>query len=79
MTEVIVYRNPLEAAMWRGLMDGSFLPVIAGIIVFFCVFLLLNKILNRGRTIGKNVARNTNIALGVGAIIGLAVMFYLAS
>ena len=79
MTEVIVYRNPLEALLWSGLMNGAFFPVLVGIVAFFFVFSAINHALNRGRTIGKKAGRNTNIALGVGAIIGLAVMFYLAS
>lgn len=76
MQSVIVYRNPLEAMMWEGLMNGSFFPVIVGVVVFFCVFLLFNKILNKGRTIGKTVARNTNISLLVGAAAGIASIIY---
>lgn len=76
MQSVIVYRNPLEAMMWEGLMNGSFFPVIVGVVVFFCVFLLFNKILNKGRIIGKTVARNTNISLQVGAAAGIASIIY---
>lgn len=76
MQSVIVYRNPLEAMMWEGLMNGSFFPIIVGVVVFFCVFLLLNKILNKGRVIGKTVARNTNISLFIGAVAGVASIIY---
>lgn len=31
MQEIIVYRNPLEASIWNGVMDGTFLPVLAGV------------------------------------------------
>lgn len=27
MQEIIVYRNPLEAALWSAIMDGSFFPM----------------------------------------------------
>lgn len=47
MQEIIVYRNPLEAAMWHGIMDGSFFPVIVGVLVFFAVFLGLNALLEK--------------------------------
>ena len=43
MQEIIVYRSPLEAAMWRGMSDGSFFPIIAGIVVFFVAFLILQR------------------------------------
>ena len=44
MQEVIVYRNPLEAAFWYGVMDGSFFPIIVAVVVFFAVFLILNAL-----------------------------------
>ena len=33
MTEIIVYRNPAEAALWQMLSGGEFFPVFAGAIV----------------------------------------------
>lgn len=76
MQSVIVYRNPLEAMMWEGLMNGSFFPIIVGVVVFFCVFLLFNKILNKGRSIGKTAARNTYISVLIGAVAGIASVIY---
>ena len=32
MTEIIVYRNPAEAALWQMLSGGEFFPVFAGAI-----------------------------------------------
>lgn len=76
MQEIIVYRNPLEAALWSSVMDGSFFPVIVGVVAFFCVFLAVNRVINNGRSLGKNVKRNTNIALGVGVLSAIVVIFF---
>lgn len=35
MQEIIVYRNPLEAAMWNGIMSGEAFPFMVGLFVFF--------------------------------------------
>ena len=77
MQEIIVYRNPLEAALWSAIMDGSFLAALVGVAAFFCVFLAVNRVLNKGRSWGKNVKRNTNIALGVGVLSAVAVIFFM--
>lgn len=77
MQSIIVYRNPLEAAMWEGIMSGSFFPVILGVVVFFCAFLAMNQLLNKGRTYGKFVGRNANIALAVGAVAGFATIYFM--
>ena len=77
MQEIIVYRNPLEAALWSAIMDESFFPAIVGVVAFFCVFLAVNRVLNKGRSWGKNVKRNTNIALGVGALSAVLVIFFM--
>lgn len=77
MQEVIIYRNPMEAAMWNAIMDGSFFPVIVGVVVFFCVFLATNRVLNKGRTTGKNVERNANIALAVGAASAITSIYFM--
>lgn len=75
MQSIIVYRNPLEAMLWEGLMNGSFFPLIVGIVVFFFVLLLSNKILNKVRTTG-NRARNTDISFLIGAVAGIASVIY---
>ena len=77
MQEIIVYRNPLEAALWSAIMDGSFFPVIVGVVAFFCAFLAVNRVLNKGRSWGKNAKLNTSIALGVGALSAVLVIFFM--
>ena len=77
MQEIIVYRNPLEAALWSAIMDGSFFPVIVGVVAFFCAFLAVDRVLNKGRSWGKSAKRNTNIALGVGALSSVLVIFFM--
>lgn len=77
MQEIIVYRKPMEAALWNTIMSGDFFPVIVGVVVFFLVFLGANRILNKGRVIGKTVARNTNIALGLGTLLGFAAIYFM--
>mgnify|MGYP001577721144 CR=1 FL=1 len=76
MQEIIVYRNPLEAALWSAIMSGDFFPVIVGVVAFFCVFLAANRVLNKGRSWGKNAKRNTNIALGAGVLSAIVVIFF---
>lgn len=34
---IIVYRNPLEAAIWDSLMGGGLFPLLAGLFVAFIV------------------------------------------
>jgi hypothetical protein len=46
MQQIIVYRNPLEAALWNGQYGAYVFPVICGVVVFLVAFLLLNKIMN---------------------------------
>ena len=72
MQEVIVYRNPAEAAFWHAMQGGEFFPVIAGAIVFFIVFLTLNAVFEwRWGSWGKGASTRTNIALVVGALSGI--------
>jgi hypothetical protein len=46
-TEIIVYRNPLEQAMWQGLMSPAGFAIFAGIIMGLVVLLLSNWVLQR--------------------------------
>lgn len=77
MQEIIVYRNPMEAALWNTIMSGDFFPVIVGVAMFFLMFIGANRVLNKGRVFGKTVARNTNIALGLGALAGAATIYFM--
>jgi len=39
MQSIIVYRNPLEAAIWEGMSNGNFFPFIVA--TFVCVFAVI--------------------------------------
>lgn len=48
MQEVIVYRNPMEAAIWNSIMSsGALFPVMCGVVVFFVAFLIINGVAER--------------------------------
>lgn len=47
MESIIVYRNPVEAMIWQGVMNGDFVPVGTGLLVFFFSFLILNRLLEK--------------------------------
>jgi hypothetical protein len=66
----IVYRNPMEAAFWEMMSSGEFIPVIAGVLVFFAVFLIANRVLV-GRSSWNTPAWKTNLALTLGAMAGV--------
>lgn len=72
MQEIIVYCNPLEAAFWNAVSTAEFLPVIAGIAVFFAVFLVLNAVCRRmWGNWGRRAALHTNISLALAALAGV--------
>lgn len=79
MESIIVYRNPLEAMMWEKLMDGSFFPIIVGVVVFFMLFIFNNFLIDRfiGRW-GKKAKIATNINLVISAIIAIILTFYMS-
>ena len=74
MQSVIVYRNPLEAAMWDFLMGGNLFIGIAGVVVFFVVFLLSEKLIAQRLPWNKQ-GTITNVLLGVSAIAAFATMW----
>ena len=47
MESIIVYRNPVEAMVWQSIMNGDFVPVGTGLLVFFFSFLILNRLLEK--------------------------------
>lgn len=76
MQEVIVYRNPVEAAIWHALSSASLIPIIAGVISFFIVFLAANRLLTRG--VSWNAPQwKTNLALLLGVGAGSATTWWL--
>ena len=44
MHQIIVYRNPAEAAFWNLMSDGSLFPITCAIVIFFIVFMAINQI-----------------------------------
>jgi hypothetical protein len=47
MQEIIVYRNPAEAAFWHAFSGPFAFPIICGIIAFFATLFTLNYFLER--------------------------------
>ena len=43
MQEIIVYRNPLEAAVWNTIASGEALPYFIWALVFFATLIFLNE------------------------------------
>ncbi len=79
MQEVIVYRNPGEAAIWHALQNGEFFPVIVGIIVFFAVFLLANRFVVEKFFSWRARGTPTTVNLVVSAILGIVVVMWMLS
>jgi zinc transporter ZupT len=73
--QVIVYRNPLEAAVWDLFMNSTnTFPLIASVVVFFIVFMVLDSNFPGTQKIQKY--RN-NIMLALSVIAGFAMGWYL--
>lgn len=60
MQEIIVYRNPAEAAFWQLMSNGEFFPIIVGaavaIIVFGCILHFERKVAFKHRKMFTNAA-----------------------
>lgn len=79
MQEVIVYRNPMEAAMWKFVMSADFFPIICGIVVFFTVMLTLHSLVSkRYGYFGNRAKVLSNISLVLAAVSGIATIWYMA-
>ena len=76
MQEIIVYRNPMEAAFWHAMSGAALIPIMVGVVVFFAVFLLANRLLTQGRQF-NTPAWKTNAALLIGAVAGIATCWWL--
>ena len=44
MTEIIVYRNPAEAALWQMLSGGEFFPVLVGVLAVMLAAKVFDKV-----------------------------------
>lgn len=79
MQSIIVYRNPLEAAFWESMSGGQLFPIMVGIVAFFAVFLLAQKlIVDRFYRWGNN-GTPTNINLFASAVIAVFVCWHMLS
>lgn len=76
MQQIIVYRSPGEALFWQTITDGSAFPFMVGILVFFLMIVLLNKVFIEKASWGKKKAV-TNVSLALSAIIGCSVIYYM--
>lgn len=47
MQEVIVYRNPVEAAFWSGMTDGSMVPIFAALLAFPLTLVLIYNLMDK--------------------------------
>lgn len=72
MQEVIVYRNPAEASIWNGIMDGTLLPVLAGALVFLIAIVLFDK-----KSSYRNKEKYFPIYLVISAILGFGTAYVL--
>ena len=74
MQEIIVYRNPAEAAMWNLLGSANAFPIMVGVVAFFVVFLAVNRLLTQGKTFRQPIWK-TNVALVFGALAAIGVIW----
>jgi hypothetical protein len=77
MQEIIVYRSPLEAAIWQGLSSGEFFPIILGACIALVVFLFIMRF--ERKVPREHRGKFTNFGLGVSLLTWMAVSWYLLS
>ena len=79
MQEIIVYRNPMEAAVWQAMSGGQLFPIIVGVVVFFAVFLAVNSLMERFAPRKYRAWNYGNLrsytALAIGAIAGVLTVY----
>ncbi len=76
---VIVYRNPLEQAVWEGTASPAIIPILAGIIVFFACIYLTEKVINYSKfplfsSKGEYLA---NAMVGLSVLAGAGTMWWM--
>lgn len=75
MQEIIVYRNPIEANFYSALFSGSLNGVILGIVVGFCLVILLQRMVV-DRISYPSRHRASVISCLVSIIVGIFIIFY---
>jgi len=74
MQEIIVYRNPVEAAFWHSIMGGDLFPIMVAMFVAVVTIVACCSVVN------KFVPRNKqkvwiNLSLVAGAVAAIAVLW----
>lgn len=77
MTEIIVYRNPAEAALWQMLSGGEFFPIFVGAIVGVLAVVLATKIFDKVLGTFRQPKWAGNLALVIGAAAWAATSYAL--
>ena len=77
MTEIIVYRNPAEAALWQMLSGGEFFPVFAGAIVGVFAVMLAAKVFDKAFGTFRQPKWASSLTLVIGAAAWVATTYAL--
>lgn len=78
MQEIIVYRNPAEAAFWNTIMSAdNIFPIFVGVVVFFAVLLITDSLVRKSKIRAIYNLRNSYVSLIVGAICGIFTVWYM--
>jgi len=66
---IIVYRNPLEKALWEGAMGASMVPVAAGLLTGLAVIILGHILIDKYLPWHKRKVAS-NVCLALGGLVG---------
>jgi hypothetical protein len=70
---IIVYRNPLEQAMWEGLMTSvNVIPVLVGIVAFFTLVVFTDTYIVK-RYFKWRSSYASNVCLAISAVIAIVI------
>lgn len=76
MQEVIVYRNPAEAAFWGAIMSPTTPFIVIAVVVFFAVLLSLDSLMRNSKNKTIRGWGNTSAPLVIAAGAAFGVLFY---
>jgi undecaprenyl pyrophosphate phosphatase UppP len=74
MQEIIVYRNPLEAALWGSLGNGELFPIMVAMLVAFVTVLICIRIAESYAPRQK-MKLWSNLSLVAGAVAAVIVLW----